>query len=422
MTNRAIQRLVLFGAFAIAGIIASQTYWLMRTWDMKDYEFNQRVNIALLNVARDMEAFSKSSLPGDELITRVASNYYVVNINGYIKPSNLEFYLKKRLEAIALNEDFEYGIYDCHSNKMFYGDYVTQGPNAEKPDARPELATYDEFTYYFGVRFPNRATHLLSSMGLTLVFTLLLLIAAAFFVYALFVILQQKRLSEQQKDFINNMTHEFKTPISTVKISTDVLLNSPAIIADERLSRYCRIIGEQNMRLNHQVEKVLQLAKIEQQNLTLQKEIILINELVEELIPSLELKINERKGTFHLDLADNLPPIDADRLHLTNILHNLLDNAIKYSRKQPDVTIKTCLKNGKILLSIADKGIGIPKEHLKRVFEKFYRVPTGNIHNVKGFGLGLFYIKNISDAHGWRVSADSKEGQSTCISIEMKPM
>jgi two-component system phosphate regulon sensor histidine kinase PhoR len=247
-----------------------------------------------------------------------------------------------------------------------------------------------------------------------------MLITVAFFIYAMFVILRQKQLSEQQRDFINNMTHEFKTPISTINISTDVFLNNDTIKADQRLNRYAGIIKEQVMRLNTQVEKVLQLAKIERDTIELNLENLDLSELVRSISPSIELKVHERDGgSLDLVLPDQPVVISADRLHLTNILHNLVDNGVKYTKGAPVIRI-ALEKHGKnAVLRVQDNGIGIAKEHQKHVFDKFYRVPTGNVHNVKGFGLGLFYVKKMCREHRWKLQLLSEPGKGTSIEITM---
>jgi two-component system phosphate regulon sensor histidine kinase PhoR len=255
-------------------------------------------------------------------------------------------------------------------------------------------------------------------MRLTLIFSGILLVTIFFFLYAMSIILRQKRLSEMQKDFINNMTHEFKTPISTIRISTDVFLKSPEIIANPRLSQYANIIQEQNQRLNNQVEKVLQLAKIERGSFKLNKEDVDLHELVQSVLESIRVQVEKLGGTVECELGAKRPHIQADKLHLTNILHNLVDNATKYSKGNPKIILKTkTVDDNRIQLQIIDHGIGISKEALAKVFEKFYRVPTGDVHDVKGFGLGLFYTKNICDAHGWKISIESEQGKGTTVSI-----
>jgi two-component system phosphate regulon sensor histidine kinase PhoR len=416
LKNSTIIRVVLVGALAIISIIGVQTWWVMKTWDVKANEFHERVVVALLNVAKEFEKLG-NQLPAYDLITQVTSNYYVVNINDVINANNLEFFLRRELEAVGLTEGFEYGIYDCATNQMVYGDYLSNTAGDTVNVRHTDLPIYDKFTYYFGVRFPNRTNQILNSMGLTITFTAVLLLSVLFFLYSIFVILRQKQLSEMQKDFINNMTHEFKTPISTIKISAEVFLNNPTVQSDPRLMQYARIIQDQNLRLNNQVEKVLQLARIEGDNFRLSPEKLNLHELLEQIIPAVRIKVEENGGSLHCALEAPTPFIMADRLHLSNIIHNLLDNAIKYCRENPVVEVRTLAKGKSILLVFSDQGIGIPPEYQHRVFEKFYRVPTGNIHNVKGFGLGLFYIKSICQAHGWKIDLDSEAGRGTTITI-----
>ena len=423
MGNKTIIRVVVLGAMAIIGIIAIQAYLLINTWDAEEKQFEEKVIIALQNVVKQFEKLG-SSPPAYDLINQESSNYYVVNINDDIRPSNLEFFLRRELEDIGLREDFEYGIYNCDSREMAYGKYISYSPEleADLKDQKVDLPVTDDesLPYYFGVRFPNRSSQILSNMRLTIIFSGILLITILFFLYSIFIILQQKRLSEMQKDFINNMTHEFKTPISTIKISSDVFLNSPAINKDKRLVKYANIIKEQNSRLNNQVEKVLQLAKIEKDNFKLKKEEIDLHNLLSGIIDSARLSVEKQGGTLKSELAANHTALNADKLHLTNIIHNLLDNAVKYCQKEPHIMVSTKnLHGNKISLTIEDQGIGITKENLSRLFDKFYRVPTGNIHNVKGFGLGLFYTKNICDSHGWKISVESEPGKGTTVKLLM---
>ncbi|MEO1259336.1 MAG: HAMP domain-containing sensor histidine kinase [Bacteroidota bacterium] len=420
MKNNTILTVVIFGSLAIIGMIAIQAYLLMNTWNVEEKEFEEKVFIAMQNVADRFEKMGSSPPPID-LINQQTSNYFIVNINDNIRPQDLEFFLRTELEKMSLREDFEYGIYNCDSREMAYGKYISYSPEAPtQEDIKIDfpLPEDENLIYYFGVRFPNRISQILSNMRLTIIFSAILLITILFFLYSMFIILQQKRLSEMQKDFINNMTHEFKTPISTIKISSDVFLKSPEIANNDRLLKYAQIIKEQNTRLNNQVEKVLQLARIEKDNFKLNKEEIDLHQLLKSIIDSTRLQVEKSGGTIHADLRANNPVIEADKLHLTNILHNLLDNAIKYCKKVPYIAVRTeTRRDGKFLLQIEDQGIGIEKENVAKLFDKFYRVPTGNVHNVKGFGLGLFYTKNVCDTHGWKISVNSEPGKGTTVSI-----
>ena len=421
MGSNRIKRVVILGTLAIISILVIQSYWVMQTWDLKEDEFHQTVKIALKQTAYDLAKQDSLVLPFGDLINQRSSNYYVVNTNNHIHGPTLEYYLYKALSDHNLILDFEYALYDCSSNKMVGGKYceISNDENAPLAENQGELPKVEGLNYYFGVRFPTRSSYMLGQMYRSVFFTILLLLAILFFGYAIAVILRQKRLSEMQKDFINNMTHEFKTPISTIKISADVFTKAPEITENERLKRYAGIIKEQNQRLNDQVEKVLQIAKVEQDTFKLKLEKVDLASLINSILNSVELKISDRNGQLNrkIDLAGI--SVQADKHHLTNVLHNLLDNALKYCKTAPMISVNAAQKNNRIVLSIQDNGVGIPKEYHRKVFQKFYRVPTGNIHDVKGFGLGLFYIKNICKAHGWQVQLDSDRGKGTtfCISI-----
>lgn len=420
MTNAIIRRVILLGAVSILSLLSVQTYWIMRTWNLQEQEFNRKVNQAMLDAANDLSKMNGFTLPTVSFVRQLSSNYWVVNINNVFEAAELEYSLDASFQGQGLKENYEYGIFDCSSNEMIRGKLVKANDPTRTPLAEP-LPKHEEsdFIYYFGVRFPDKNVNILTNMWVVLIFSTLMLITIAFFIYSMFVILRQKQLSELQRDFINNMTHEFKTPISTINISTDVFLQNEKIKEDVRLNRYAGIIKEQVLRLNTQVEKVLQLAKIERDNIELNQEKIDLADLIRSISPSIELKVNEKKGLLHLDLNASQSVVRADQIHLTNILHNLVDNAVKYSKGVPDIRIGLRNEGRRVVLSVKDNGMGIPKEHQKRVFDKFYRVPTGNVHNVKGFGLGLFYVKSMAQAHRWKLDLASEPGQGTTISISM---
>jgi two-component system phosphate regulon sensor histidine kinase PhoR len=215
------------------------------------------------------------------------------------------------------------------------------------------------------------------------------------------------------------MTHEFKTPISSIKIASSVLLENENIKGNSRLSQYAAIIKDQNERLNMQVEKVLNIARLEKDKFKLKKEKIELTEFVEDIVTVDRIKFEDQNGQLTFNTALLSAFVKADRLHLTNVLSNILDNALKYCDKNP--VVKVNLKEGKntYKLSVSDNGIGIEKDNYKKVFDKFYRVSTGNIHNVKGFGLGLYYVNNICEAHNWTMHIDSKTGEGTTFTIDI---
>jgi len=418
MKDIQILRVFVLGVIAILGIIALQTYWVLNTWNNNEEEFNIKVNRALYRVARSLADYNSVTLPPRNLIKKRSNNYYIVNTEFEIDPSVLEFFLQRELEAMALNIDFEYAVFDCSNRQMVYGDYCSYSSKGKRDLRLGIFPTDHEFTYYFGVRFPTRDNYLFGKMQLSAILSGILFITVLFFAYSLFVILRQKRLTEMQKDFINNMTHEFKTPLSTIQIAADVFLNNHHVQADQRLFQYAGIIREQNSRLNAQVERVLQVARFEQNHFLLSKESLDLAELIRTVALSESVRVQEKGGAIHLELSD-INPIWADRFHLTNLLHSLIDNATKYCRTIPEITIKLGIVGQEVHLSIADNGIGIAKEHQGKVFEKFYRVPTGNVHNVKGFGLGLYYVRRVCTAHGYKIVLLSEIGIGSLFLIKI---
>jgi len=386
-------------------------------WNSAEKEFHQTVSIALLNVAKSMAEYSGTILPSSGLIKQVSSNYYVVNFNDIINANLLEYYLLEEFGNLGLHTNFEYAIYDCGSDDMVYGNYC----NVEDPEfsasSDKQLPQYDEFIYYFGVKFPTQSSFLFADMQLSIIFSLVTIVALVFFSYAIFVMLRQKRLSEFQRDFINNMTHEFKTPISSIKVSSDVLLGNKNIIENQRLHKYATIIKQQNERLNQHVEKVLSIAKLDDSHFKLNLEEVDLNEKIRTILNNKDLELNQSGVRIVLNLSETALLVQADRLHLANVINNLLDNAVKYSKDDPKITISTERIKGKVVLSVKDNGIGISEEHHRDLFKKFFRVPTGNVHNVKGFGLGLHYCKRIVDQHKWQIRVKSEIGKGTEMEI-----
>ncbi|MDB5030121.1 HAMP domain-containing sensor histidine kinase [Mucilaginibacter sp.] len=244
--------------------------------------------------------------------------------------------------------------------------------------------------------FPKKNSSILSKMTTTLATTGgLLFILVSCFGYTLFSIIRQKKISEMRTDFINNMTHEFKTPVSTIMIASEALRDNEIVADKNRISRLANIIYEENERLGSHIERVLNIARIDKNDFKLDKKPIDVNEMISVVVDSMELKLQKCNADVSLDLQAENAIINADELHFSNVLYNLIDNAIKYSESAPQITISTQTKNGQVFIKVADKGIGMSRDQQIKIFEQFYRIPTGNVHNVKGFGLGLSYVNTI---------------------------
>lgn len=405
MKSHNIRVIVLIAAISVVGIGLIQGYWLKRAFDLHEKQFDQQVQIALSRVAKNILAYHELPLPLESPVTRLSSNYYAVMVNNPIEASLLEELLLREFTRSSLSADFEYGIYDCQTEKLVYGNFVSMEQGA--PTKNSLLPAWPQENYYFSVLFSSKEQYLTGSMAIWLFSSFVLLIVIIFFSYATFVILKQKRLSEVQKDFINNMTHEVKTPLSTILLSAEMLPKIKA--SDEKmLTTYASLISKEALRIKNHAEQVLQVAHIEKEHLALEKEIFDAHEMVQEMAENLHAPFNARKAKVELRLEAKDSSIKADKLHFMNMLNNLLDNACKYGHHSPEITIRTSNLQGHLVLSIMDNGPGIAREDQKKIFEKFYRVPTGKLHDVKGYGLGLYYVKSLMKAHKGKVLLKSQ--------------
>jgi two-component system, OmpR family, phosphate regulon sensor histidine kinase PhoR len=411
-----IRFVVILAALSIIGITITQIYWVRKAFDLKEAEFVRTVNAALYNVANQLFQINETPSPANNPVKQLSTNYFVVMVNSEIDANLLEYLLRNEFEKRGIAADFEYGVYDCSSEKMVYGDYIALNAAKEKNPSKI-LPKWSNQAYYFGVQFPNRAAHIINQMGIWSFSSIVLLTVITFFAYTLFVILKQKRLSEIQKDFINNMTHEFKTPIATIAVSTEVLKDANIVNQPERLKNYAGIIEKENIRLKQQVERVLQMARLDKEDIGLKKERLDIHQIIQDSIRNYTMALEERQGIINSELAATTSQIDGDRFHLTSVLNNLIDNAIKYCQEIPLITIRTFNRNNGCVIEVCDNGIGIAQENQRRVFQKFYRVPTGNVHDVKGFGLGLSYAKTIVEAHGGEILLQSEPGMGCSFRI-----
>ena len=270
---------------------------------------------------------------------------------------------------------------------------------------------------YLKVYFPTKGDYISSSVTFivpSIIFSLILLVT---FIFTIYIVFRQKRLSEMKNDFINNMTHEFKTPIATISLASQMLKDGAVTNTPETIDRVATIIRDESKRLTFQVERVLQTALFTETRMKLKLKNINIDQLIEDLLPKFSLRVEDKGGKFSAYLEADQDEVLADEVHVTNVISNLVDNAIKYCVKPPEITIYTRNKDKEIIISVIDNGIGIAKKDQKLIFERFYRVSTGNLHDVKGFGLGLSYVKKIVEAHGGRIDVESSLEKGSCFDI-----
>ena len=450
MGRNTIRYVIILATFSVLGIILIQFFFLKNTVDLNEKKFHESTTQALNAVAYRLALYnqnlpgknSKSDLPN--AVDQISNNYYVVNVNEDIHPDLLEHFLIKEFKNHNLKIDFEFAIYDCESDGMMHGKYVTEVNDTirstslvskQSDECTTEEALFEhhyktstkakhcglpvceKYTYYFGVSFPNRSKYYSSQVHAWYVVNGFLLIVILFFGYTLYVIFKQRRLSEIQKNFINNLTHEFKTPIASIDLSSKVIQDPAIIEHPKRLQKYVTIIGEQTQRLSLQVDKVLQMASIEKQQLQLDYQDIELNHFIQKSIE--DFKTSQNGHAYDIDFESTVKAwnLKADTLHFSNVIFNILDNAFKYCDENPHVQIKLSETKKELQISFADNGIGIPKEFHKKVFSRFFRVPTGDIHNVKGFGLGLDYVRKIIERHHWKIEVADNSPKGSIFTI-----
>lgn len=442
MNRRTINAVVLLGIISLISILFIQMISINRTAAIQEnnvviqqredslnmVHFTDRSYIALRNVLHRIRTDNLDSSDVFEAVKQVDENYFKVDFNTDIEPFQLETWLKRELYAQNLLHNFQYSIYDCFDSTTLYSDLIIYSGSEFTPDTTEKLPMpdfqFENINHYFTVYFPEvqRGSIETTSDGLYSPYIYLLIIVVLvliFFAYTLNVILRQKRLSEVKTDFINNMTHELKTPISTIGLSAEMIMRSDFEENPDKLQQYAGIIFKENKRLENQVERVLKIAKMDKDKITLSKEPFDIHELLEEVKDNFEFNQNEKGGSIQLELNASPCEIHVDPVHISNVAYNLIDNAIKYCDKTPEVTVKTTSDKRSLFIEISDNGIGIKRDDLRMIFDKFYRVPTGNVHDVKGFGLGLYYVKLIIEEHEGSIGVKSTIGKGTTFTIKL---
>jgi two-component system phosphate regulon sensor histidine kinase PhoR len=411
MPRLTIRWLTVFSALLIIGVVVTQIYWVKQALDLRHRQFSQNAHVALQDVAEKL-AKVNGVMQTTNPVEQLAPEYFLVNTNATTQPDLLEHFIKDSFQKHNLITDFEVGIYDCTTDKMRYGMFLSTKNNEKTSAPTSDWIKTDKYPYYFGVRFPQQDTYFAGTLTGAIWSSVLVLVAVCFFAYALFVILRQKHLSEVQRNFVNNMTHELQTPISTIRIAADVLNTEVIVSQPERHKRYVHIVQEEILRLQSQVEMVLSMAKAESNTLLLRKERIDVHQVVESILLPFE-------GRIQLDLAAMTPFVEADPFHFRNMISNLIDNALKYSPGKPDVWLKTVNRRNCLILSVEDKGLGIAPEFQKKIFTKFFRVPYGDVHNVKGSGIGLSYVKQIVKSHHWHLELESELGRGSVFRVSI---
>ncbi len=422
MKNAQIKWIFILATLCTVGVILIQVYWVRKAYMLEDRAFNFRVHAALRNTALNYWETQNIEAANYNIVTRVEPDYYVVQIDDKIDPSFIEHILKVEFEEHQLITDFEFCFYDCMKDSVMSRHLISMTGAADhnKILSNFEYPKLSRDNYYFGVHFPNRKEFVLKKMGPWYFSTAFILLVFLFLTYILFLVLKQKRLSEIQKDFVNNMTHEFKTPLSSIQLAAEVLKRPDMVNQPQRLLSYATIIDSEATKLAQQIERVLQMAHAEKGDLILQKKKHNLIEILNRVLVHYQSLIQDELVAIEIRHTEKEIWINADALHMENVFSNLIDNAIKYkNEEQPIIVIDVGVKKHNVEISFIDNGIGISEEHQALLFDKFYRVPTGNIHDVKGFGLGLNYVQIILRSHGGDIKCLSKLGEGSTFIVTL---
>jgi len=340
------------------------------------------------------------------------------NISGRLDIDLLDRVISTVLLNKGIDLDYEFAVRTDRSGIGISSDKFDSGTKSDiyRTSLFPNdiFSTANDLLLYF----PDKRNYIIKSIGIVGFSSLILTLIIIFgFSFAVYIILKQKKLSEMKTDLVNNMTHELKTPISTISLASQMLKDNSIPSEAKNLDRISGIIDDESKRLGFQVEKVLQMAVFDKGEIKLKIKKVNINHLISSVIENFRINVENRNGKITVSLNADPAEIYIDEVHMTNVILNLLDNSVKYSKDEPEITISSGNEKQGIILTVEDTGIGISKQEQKRIFDKFYRVSTGNVHNVKGSGLGLSYVKKIVEEHKGTIKIDSEPGRGTKFDI-----
>lgn len=393
---------------------------------MKSLDLDSLIDVSVRSVQKSLEKVDwrtfnaeveKQARKFNNLFKEMAYEYkyHFDSLKQRIPYTQLDSILEYQFRENGITADYTYGVYDSETDSLLYNEEHFQ-KEMMKNAYRVNLFPNDlvRKSIYLLVFIPEKKQQIILSMRYLLAASVLFtLVIIATFSITIHTILRQKKLSDIKSDFINNMTHEFKTPIATISVAADSIANPKTLENRDKIMNFIRIIKSENKRMNNQVERVLQMSLIDRKDYQLELQPLHAHPVIEQVVNNTRLQLDKNGGSITYDPEAEKDNVRVDEEHLLNILYNLVDNAIKYSGDYPEVTIRTKNRRNFMIISVLDSGVGIRKEELSRIFDKFYRVSTGNVHNVKGFGLGLSYVKDVVKEMKGDIKVSSQYGKGT---------
>ena len=435
MNKRSLQLISILAGISLMGLMLMQVYWIKSAFILKQQHFERSVSEALNTVSYKLERFRmnkrmQSKIQVYQQVVSDSSGLIVkqgqavrdmfdefFTLNFCMKPDEkidtafVDSLLREELRNKMIDAEYKFGIIPYANHPIVWAKLSSKNPALYSSRYKVSLSSANMFSepVLLSVIFPNEKNYILKTMWVLLACSaIFILIIIYSFSYTVTTIFRQKKLSDIKNDFINNMTHEFKTPISTISLACEVLNDKTIEKTNERTDNYVKMINDENKRLGLLVENILQTAVLDKGEFKLKVSEVDVHAVILQTLSNVQLAVSKKEGEIVTDLSATQNIIDADKVHLTNVIYNLLDNALKYSSEKPLIKISTANVTNGILISVKDNGIGIGKENQRKIFDKLYRVPTGNVHNVKGFGLGLSYVKAIVEKHRGTITIESE--------------
>ena len=420
MNRRIIIFTIIVMTIALIGLMGIQIYWIKNASAVKEATFQRTITEVLTRVVNKIEKLEKRKAAQANPYEGMLNFNRHLLYERFITETQVDSLILLELNIRGIDTRFEFGIYNPEKDVFLLEKDPGLRKNLIEKGSAARLFVSDIYTSpeYLLVYFPHEKQFLLTELwGMLLISIILIIVIVYSFTYTITTIFRQKKLSEMKNDFINNMTHEFKTPISTISLACEALSDRDIVRTPEFTDNYINIILEENKRLATMAEKILQTAVIEKGQLKMRRERINLHDVITDVIKNIRIQVEIKDGVIRKQCKAANPVLMGDRVHLTNLVYNLLDNANKYSPRKPVIIVRTENTSNGILLTIEDHGIGISKGEQKKIFDKLYRVPTGNIQDVRGFGLGLSYVKAIVEEHHGRISIESEINKGTKFKV-----
>jgi len=412
--------IIVIMTIALIGLLGMQLYWIRSASSVKEASFRRSVNEAMAKVVYKLERLEKRRaaeiIPFGGILTFTRHLDYSL----FVTPLEIDSIISLELNIRGIDTRFQFGIYKPERNLFILEKSSDYQKQLIQRGYAFQLFSSDMFTSpeYLLICFPYERQFLLTELwGMLLISIILIVVIVYTFSYTIAVMIRQKKLSELKSDLINNMTHEFKTPISTISLACEALGDKEIPRTEQAVNSYVNMIREENNRLSVLSERILQAAVLEKGQLKIRKEFVDLHPVIRDVVKSIRIQVEIKDGEIHSNLRAKPSELEGDKVHLTNLVYNLLDNANKYAPKKPVIRIRTENNAHGITLTVEDNGIGITRQDQKKIFDKLYRIPTGNIHDVKGYGLGLSYVKAIVDEHHGKIVVESEVNKGSTFKV-----